>query len=143
LKKLVPKHFFISLLSDLLTKDLVTLGNLFSTKSMKPRRRLYATLGQRAWVPLELRSKVFKQLMNHHLIRSALKPWDVYKSRKKNVLTNDRTTKIRLFPLHYGLGNLIKKNSNYANWEYNINLRKIKWGLTLNLKQIHSDCSNK
>jgi hypothetical protein len=38
LKKLVPKHFFISLLSDLLIEDLVTLGNLFSTKFIKPQR---------------------------------------------------------------------------------------------------------
>ncbi len=31
LKKPIPKHFFTSLLNDLLTKDLVTLGNLIST----------------------------------------------------------------------------------------------------------------
>jgi hypothetical protein len=36
LKKLIPKHVFTSLLSDLLTKDLVTLGNLLSTNFMKP-----------------------------------------------------------------------------------------------------------
>jgi hypothetical protein len=31
LKKLILKHFFTSLVNDLLTKDLVTLGNLLST----------------------------------------------------------------------------------------------------------------
>jgi hypothetical protein len=36
LKKPTPKHFFISLLNNLSTKDLVTLGNLLSTKFMKP-----------------------------------------------------------------------------------------------------------
>jgi hypothetical protein len=38
LKKLIPKKNFISLLSDLSTKDLVTLGKLLSTKFMKPKR---------------------------------------------------------------------------------------------------------
>jgi hypothetical protein len=36
LKNLVPKHFFTSLFNDLLINDLVTLGNLLSTKFMKP-----------------------------------------------------------------------------------------------------------
>jgi hypothetical protein len=36
LKNLVPKHFFTSLLNDLSTYDLVTLGNLSSTKIIKP-----------------------------------------------------------------------------------------------------------
>ncbi len=36
LKKLVPKHFFTSLLNDLLIEDLVTLGNLLSIEFMKP-----------------------------------------------------------------------------------------------------------
>jgi hypothetical protein len=31
LNKLILKHFFTSLVNDLLTKDLVTLGNLLST----------------------------------------------------------------------------------------------------------------
>ncbi len=48
LKKLISKLFFTSLLKDLLTKDLVTLGNLLSTEFMEPNRRLYATLGKRA-----------------------------------------------------------------------------------------------
>jgi hypothetical protein len=43
LKKPIPKHFFTSLLQDLLTKDLVSLGNFLSTKFMKPSRRLYVT----------------------------------------------------------------------------------------------------
>ncbi len=34
LKKLIPKHFFTSLLNDLSTKDLLTLGNLLSIKFM-------------------------------------------------------------------------------------------------------------
>jgi hypothetical protein len=38
LKKLIPKHFFTSLFNNLLIKDLVTLGNLLSTKFLKPRR---------------------------------------------------------------------------------------------------------
>jgi hypothetical protein len=38
LKKLIPKHFLTSLLNDLLTEDLVTLGNLLSTKFMKPQQ---------------------------------------------------------------------------------------------------------
>jgi len=46
LKKLIPKRFFTSLLKDLSTKDLVTLGNLLSTKFMEPSRRLYVTLGE-------------------------------------------------------------------------------------------------
>jgi hypothetical protein len=36
LKKLILKHFFTSLLNDLLRKDLVTLGNLLLAKFMKP-----------------------------------------------------------------------------------------------------------
>jgi len=43
MKKSIPKHFFTSLLSVLLTEDLVMLGNLLSTKFMKPKRQLYAT----------------------------------------------------------------------------------------------------
>jgi hypothetical protein len=35
-EKLIPKHFFTSLLNDLSTKDLLTLGNLLSTKFMNP-----------------------------------------------------------------------------------------------------------
>jgi hypothetical protein len=45
LKKLIPAHFFTSLFNNLLIKDLVTLGNLLSTKFLKPRRWLYATPG--------------------------------------------------------------------------------------------------
>jgi hypothetical protein len=36
LKKLILEHFFTSLLNNLSTKDLVTLGNMLSTKFMKP-----------------------------------------------------------------------------------------------------------
>jgi len=35
-KKLIPEHFLISLLNNLLIKDLLTLGNLLSTKFMNP-----------------------------------------------------------------------------------------------------------
>jgi hypothetical protein len=45
LKKPILEHFFTSLLNNLLREDLVTLGNLFSIKFMKPQRQLYATPG--------------------------------------------------------------------------------------------------
>jgi hypothetical protein len=48
LEKPILKHFFTSLLNDLSTKDLITLRNLLSTKFLKPRRQLYATLGKQA-----------------------------------------------------------------------------------------------
>ncbi len=35
-KMSILEHFFISLLNDLSTKDLLTLGNLLSTKIMNP-----------------------------------------------------------------------------------------------------------
>jgi hypothetical protein len=37
-KRPILEHFFTSLLNDLLTKDLVTLGNLLLIKFLKPRR---------------------------------------------------------------------------------------------------------
>jgi hypothetical protein len=40
------------LLNDLSTKDLVMLGIMFSTKFMKPWRRMYATIGKLTLVPL-------------------------------------------------------------------------------------------
>jgi hypothetical protein len=48
LKKSIPKYFFTSLLNDLSTKNLVTCGNLLSTKFMKPKRHFYATLSKQA-----------------------------------------------------------------------------------------------
>jgi len=60
LKKHVLEHFFTSLLNNLSREDLVTFGKLFSMEFMKPQRRLYATLGWRVWVPLELKNKVLK-----------------------------------------------------------------------------------
>jgi hypothetical protein len=36
LKRLILEHFFTSLLNDLSTKDLVTLGNLLSIEFLKP-----------------------------------------------------------------------------------------------------------
>jgi hypothetical protein len=38
LKNPIPKHFFTSLLSNLSTKNLVTLNNLLSIEFMKPKR---------------------------------------------------------------------------------------------------------
>jgi hypothetical protein len=64
LKKLVSKHFFPSLLKDLLTKDLVTLGNFLSTKYMEPSRQLYATPSRRVRVPQDIKNKMLKQLVN-------------------------------------------------------------------------------
>jgi hypothetical protein len=58
LKKLVLEHLFPSLLKDLLIEDLVTLGNLLSTKFMEPNRQLYATPSMRAWVPQDLKNKM-------------------------------------------------------------------------------------
>jgi hypothetical protein len=55
MKKPIPKHFFTSLLNDFLTKDLVTLGNLLLTKSMKPKRQFYAIPSKQAWVSPKLR----------------------------------------------------------------------------------------
>ncbi len=48
LKKLIPKHFFKSLLNNLSRKDLVTFGNLLSIKFMKPKRRFYGTPSRQA-----------------------------------------------------------------------------------------------
>ncbi len=143
LKKLIPKHVFTSLLSDLLTKDLVTLGNLLSTNFMKPWRWLFATLRWWTWVPLEIKNKVLKQPVNRRMIALAPKQQDMY-DNKKRYFKKWSSTKIQSFPLHCGSKDLINKNySNYVNWEQNINFRKIKWGLILNVKQIHSDCRNK
>jgi hypothetical protein len=36
LKKSIPEHFFTSLLNDLSIEDLITFGNLLSTKFLKP-----------------------------------------------------------------------------------------------------------
>jgi hypothetical protein len=38
LKKSVLEHFFISLLNDLSTEDMVTLGNLLSREFINPQR---------------------------------------------------------------------------------------------------------
>jgi hypothetical protein len=74
LKKPILEHFFTSLLNDLSTKDLLTFGNLLSTKFMNLQQKLYATLGRRAWVSQELKNKVLKQPINRQMIRSATKP---------------------------------------------------------------------
>ncbi len=89
LKKPIPKHFFTSLLQDLSTKNLVSLGNLLSTKFMKPSRWLYATLGRWTWVPQDLKNKVLKQPLNRQMKGPAQKPQDVYDTQKKDVPTID------------------------------------------------------
>jgi hypothetical protein len=48
LKKPIPKHFFTSLLNNLLIEDLLTLGNLLFIKFINPRQQLYVTLGRQA-----------------------------------------------------------------------------------------------
>jgi len=48
LKKPIPEQFFTSLLKDLSIKDLVTLGDLLSTKFMEPNRQLYAIPSRQA-----------------------------------------------------------------------------------------------
>jgi hypothetical protein len=59
-EKVDSKTFFTSLLKDLSMEDLVTLGNLLSTKFMEPNGQLYATLSMRAWVPQDFKNKVIK-----------------------------------------------------------------------------------
>jgi hypothetical protein len=62
-EKVNSKTFFTSLLNNLSTKDLITLGNLLSTKFLKPQK--YATPGKQAWLPHDLKNKVLKQPVNH------------------------------------------------------------------------------
>jgi hypothetical protein len=95
LKTPIQEHFFTSLLQDLSMEDLVSLGNFLSIKFMKLNRRLYVTLGKRTWVPQDLRNKMLKQLVNHQMIGLALKPQDVYNSKKKKKIEEE--TKIPLF----------------------------------------------
>jgi hypothetical protein len=83
LKKPILEHFFTSLLNNLPIKDLLTLGNLLSTKFMNPRWLLYATPCRWAWVPQKLKNKVLKQSVNCWMIGLTLKLQDVYHSRKK------------------------------------------------------------
>jgi len=85
LKNPIPKHFFTSLLSNLSTKNLVTLNNLLSTKFMKPKRWLYATIGKQAWAAQELRKKVLNHLVNRWMIGPTLKPWEMYNNKKWHV----------------------------------------------------------
>jgi len=47
-KKTIPKHFFISLLKDLSTTDLVTPRNLLSIEFREPNKWFYATLDMQA-----------------------------------------------------------------------------------------------
>ncbi len=80
LKKSIPKSFFTNLFSDLLTNDLVMFGNLFSTKFMKPRKQLYATLSKQTWVPPKLKNKMLKPQMSYQMIGPTPKPQKVYDS---------------------------------------------------------------
>ncbi len=107
LKKPIPKHLFTSLLKDLLTKDLVILGNLLSTEFMEPNIWLYGTISRRAWVPQVLRNKVIKQLVNHQMIGLAKKPQNVYDNRKKDVPTIEGQTKIPFLAVICGLINFL------------------------------------
>jgi hypothetical protein len=74
LKKPIPKQFFTSLLSDLLTKDLVMFGNLLSKKFLKPLKQLYATIGKQAWVPPKLKNKLLKPQLSYQMIGPTSKP---------------------------------------------------------------------
>ncbi len=66
--KSILEHFFTSLLNDLSTKYLVTLGNLLSTKFMKLNRWLYAIASRWTCVPQELRHKMLNHLVNCGMI---------------------------------------------------------------------------
>jgi hypothetical protein len=83
LKKPIPKHFFTSLLSDLSIKDLITFGNLLSTKNLKPQRWFYATESKQAWLPQDLKNKVLKPSVNRRIIGLALRPQNVYDNQKR------------------------------------------------------------
>jgi len=93
LKKPIPKHFFTGLLNDLLTKHLITLGNLLSIEFLKPQRWFYATLGKQAWLPQDLRNKILKPSVNCQMIGLTPKPQDVYDSWKKWWINNWRRKK--------------------------------------------------
>ncbi len=145
LKKLIREHFFTSFLNDLSIEDLLTLGNLLSTKFMNPQRQFYSTLGRWAWVPQELRNKFFKLLVNRQMIGLALKSWNMYDDRKTNKLEIEWKTKILFVTLNCSITDVWR-------WifvqitEGNINLWKIKIKLLLNLsnlEQIPSDCWDK
>jgi hypothetical protein len=83
-KEVCFRTFFTCLLNNVSIENLVTLGNLLSTKIMKPWQQLCATLGRSAWVPQELRIKVLNRLIKYHrMIGPAPKPWDVYDNKKQ------------------------------------------------------------
>jgi hypothetical protein len=88
LKKSIPKHFFTNLLNNLSIDNLLTLGNLLSTKFMNLQWQLYATLGRWAWVPQKLRNKILKQSTNCWMTGLTLKLWDMYDNRKKQRIGN-------------------------------------------------------
>ncbi len=86
---------------------------------MKTQRWLYATLGKRAWLPHDLKNKIWKQLVNCWMTRPASKPQDVYDSQKTWHINNWRR----------------KKNTIVCNilWN-NVNVkRNIGWSWTLKL----------
>jgi hypothetical protein len=51
LKLPLSKHYFTNFLKDLSTQNLVNLCKLLATKIAKLLKKLYATLGKRAWIP--------------------------------------------------------------------------------------------
>jgi hypothetical protein len=64
LKRSLREHYFTSFQNDLSNKYLVTLCESLTTKIGKPQRKLYATQGMEAWVPLHERNKVLQPLVN-------------------------------------------------------------------------------
>ncbi len=50
-KKPLLKHYFTSFLKDFSTKNLVTLCKLLAIEITKLLKKLYVTLGRKAWIP--------------------------------------------------------------------------------------------
>ncbi len=88
LKKSLPQHYFISLLKDLSNENLVTLCGLLAIEIEKPKKKLYAILGRRAWVPQHERNKVLQLHVNQQMIGLPPKPrkhlWDSWKRQHPN-----------------------------------------------------------
>ncbi len=82
LEKPFLKHYFTNFLKDLSNKNLVALCGLLTTKIGKPKTKLYATLGRRAWVPQHERNKVLQLLVNQWMIRSPPKSQELWDSQK-------------------------------------------------------------
>jgi hypothetical protein len=54
LKKPLPKYYFTKFLKNISNENLLTLCELLAIEIAKLQRRLYTTLGRRAWVPQNL-----------------------------------------------------------------------------------------